>query len=227
MPHASHRPGPSRPALSGLRVIAFDFDGTVVDSMAGFGEIAGELIARARGVTEAEGRQAYRETSGLPFFQQLEQLYPGAPDNAGIADSFESRKLAGFFSQGYFPDTEPALTRLRAAGLRLAICSNNSQENIERFVARQGFTWDHALGFKPGFEKGPSHFDHLRALEQITKEQMLLVGDSLKDAEKARDYGISFVGRTGTFMRRDFEQAFPGVAVIDTLHELADILTKG
>jgi phosphoglycolate phosphatase-like HAD superfamily hydrolase len=213
-----------RPPLSNIRVIAFDFDGTVVDSMGGFGQIAGELLSQARGITEAEGRRLYRETSGLPFFQQLESLYPGAPDNPQIAETFESRKLAGFFSQPYFDDMAPALTILRAAGRRLAICSNNSQDNIESFVTRHDFTWDHVLGFKPDFEKGPSHFDHVRNQESISKAEMLLVGDSLKDAEKAQDYGIAFIGRTGTFTRTDFKQAFPGVPVIDTLAELPRLL---
>ena len=213
---------------TGIRIVAFDFDGTVVDSMGGFADLAGEILAREHGLSVDEGRRRYRDTSGLPFFLQLDELFPSHPDNPRLAAEFEARKLEGFFRQTWFPDVPDALSRLRAGGVITAVCSNNSEENVRTFVQRRraetGVTFDHVLGFRPGFQKGPPHFDHLLQVEGATRDQLLLVGDSLKDAEKAVSYGIGFVARTGTFGRADFEARFPGFPVVDTLAALPSLL---
>jgi phosphoglycolate phosphatase-like HAD superfamily hydrolase len=211
-----------------IRIVAFDFDGTVVDSMGGFADLASELLAREHGVTRAEGRGMYLRTSGLPFSEQLEELFPGDRRNRRLALEFEERKLAGFHARTYFPDVKPGLDFLRSLGLKLAVCSNNSQENVDTFVEAHreptGVTFDHVLGLRPGgFVKGRPHFDHLLAAEQATKDNLLLVGDSLKDVKKARAYGIRFLGRLGTFSNADFHLHFPGVPVVRSFHELRSL----
>ena len=207
-----------------IRVVAFDFDGTVVDSMGGFADLAAEILAREHGITRAEGRRLYISTSGLPFVEQLEELYPTDRRNRVLAMEFEERKLAGFHAQSYFSDVKPGLDFLRGLGLKLAVCSNNSQDNVDTFVEAHreptGVTFDHVLGLRPGgFCKGRPHFDHLLKVENIGKDNLLLVGDSLKDAQKARTYGIRFLGRLGTFTKADFHAQFPGLPVVRSFHE--------
>jgi len=36
---------------------------------------------------------------------------------------------------------------------------------------------------------------------------------------------VEFVGKLGTFTRRDFEREFPGVRTVDTISQLVEILT--
>jgi len=208
-----------------VRIVAFDFDGTVVDSMGGFADLASEILAREHGVTRAEGRGMYISTSGLPFSEQLEELFPGDRRNRRLALEFEERKLEGFYARTYFPDVKPGLDYLRSVGLKLAVCSNNSQENVDTFVERNrvatGVSFDHVLGLRPGgFVKGRAHFDYLLAQENVPREGLVLVGDSLKDAEKAQFYGIRFLGRLGTFSKADFHRAFPGLPVVRSFFEL-------
>lgn len=207
-----------------IRIVAFDFDGTVVDSMGGFAELASEILAREHGVTRSEGRGMYIQTSGLPFSEQLEELFPGDRRNRRLASEFEQRKLEGFYARTYFPDVKPGLDFLHSLGLKVAVCSNNSQENVDTFVERNrastGVAFDYVLGLRPGgFVKGRAHFDYLLAQEKVTKESLVLVGDSIKDAVKARDYGIRFLGRIGTFSKADFQKAFPGLPVVRSFFE--------
>jgi len=148
-------------------VCAFDVDGTLVDSMGTFADIAGALIARERGLERGRARQMYLDTSGLPFFQQLDLLFPGDPRNAALAGRFERDKLAGYFTRGYFSDAGSTIKALCAAGLKVAVCSNNTQENVSRFVAQNSVRFDHVLGFREGFSKGPEHFEHIRQREGL------------------------------------------------------------
>lgn len=205
-------------------VCIFDFDGTLVDTMHDFADIAADLIQRAHAIPLDRSRRMYLETSGIPFFQQLELLFPQSSSNADLADEFERRKLAGFISRDYFPDTMATVSALRAAGVRVMVCSNNFQENVERFVASHAVVFDQVLGFREGLAKGPQQFDLIRRQEGVTREQMVFVGDSLKDGEKAEEYGIHFIGKTGTFTAGKFRERFPGICIIDRLSELIGLL---
>lgn len=206
------------------QVWVFDFDGTLVDSMGAFAEIAADVLRAGYGLAYDVGRQRYLETSGIPFFQQLEVLFPGGQRNSLLADEFEQRKLDGFFSEPYFDDVVGALESLRAHGITTAVSSNNFQYNVDEFVARNPAPLDHVLGFREGFAKGRDHFRYLMEAEGVTADDIGFVGDSLKDGERALESGVAFIGRTGTFTRDRFLQHFPGLAVVDSLTELAPLI---
>ena len=58
----------------------FDFDGTLVDTMGGYADLAGGLIHEAfPEITAEKGRELYIRTSGIPFIQQMELIRPGKP----------------------------------------------------------------------------------------------------------------------------------------------------
>lgn len=211
--------------LKGSKTIcAFDFDGTLVDSMHGYAEIASELIGRQHGINREQARKMYYDTSGLPFFQQLEILFPGNPSNASIAEEYEQRKLDGFFALDFIRDAKPTIDALRSRKIKVAVCSNNFQDNVDRFVEHRSIEFDYVLGFREGFFKGKPHFDHVLAAENATLDEMVFVGDSLKDGDMAIDYGVGFVGKTGTFSQADFKQRFPEIQVVSSLSQLVDLL---
>lgn len=206
--------------LDGVRAVAFDLDGTIVDSMGAFARIAADVMAEYHRAdwTWAHGR--YLETSGIPFFQQLELIFPGNPANAATAEDFERRKLAGFFSEPLFPGVPETLAALRGRGIHTAVSSNNFQDVVEEFVRRRGLEFDLVLAFGGGLFKGEPHFRKILETWALAPNQLLYVGDSLSDGNRALASGIPFVGRTGTFDRQAFSKAFPGIRLIDEIPEL-------
>ena len=80
------------------------------------------------------------------------------------------------------------------------------------------------LGFKPGFAKGNEHFTHIEKTLGVKKEEMLFVGDSIKDGERAQNFGIDFVARTGVFTETDFTSTFPRAGVVSNFTELKKFL---
>ena len=74
------------------KVVVFDFDGTVVDSMDSFADIAADVMPRYYSISGEEAKRLYLETSGIPFFQQLEQLFPNNENNDKAAHDFEETK---------------------------------------------------------------------------------------------------------------------------------------
>ena len=207
--------------MARTKAYLFDFDGTLVDTMPGFADIAAGVIHRYHPEISFEyARQRYLETSGNPFFQQLEIIFPGHAANAEKAKLFEDTKIEGFFKSKFSDEVRDTINTLRAEGSIAGIASNNFQELIDRFVATGGLEFDIVLGFRQGFEKGPAHFDYVRQRFGLLKEDLTFVGDSLKDAEKAFAYGIGFVGICGTFKRPDFMKIREDIVTIDSMKEL-------
>jgi len=206
------------------RACAFDFDGTLVDTMWGYARIAGESMQKHLDLPYEEGHRRYLETSGIPFFQQLELIRPGHPANPRCAEEFEARKIEGLFLSPPDAPTLAGLARLRAAGIRVVVSSNNFQELVEEYLRRYpALVVDLALGFdRQGLEKGRPHFLRLEQAFALRTQEVLYCGDSLKDGERALAHGVPFVGRTGIFSQAQFLERFPGIETVDSILELAE-----
>ncbi len=203
------------------RAYLFDFDGTLVDTMDGFADIAGRVINEYHpGISFEEGRKNYLDTSGVPFAQQLEIMFPGDSKNSEKAAIFEETKKEGFFSQNFSEDVKYTINTLRENGCFAVVSSNNFQTLIDKFVNREGLVFDVVLGFRDGFQKGKDHFDFVREKFSLLKNEVTFTGDSLKDAEKAMSYGIDFIGLCGTFKREDFQKIDPNIVTINNLREV-------
>jgi phosphoglycolate phosphatase-like HAD superfamily hydrolase len=207
--------------MARTKAYLFDFDGTLVDTMGGFADIAARVINQFNPeISVKRARERYIETSGNPFFQQLEIITPGDPNNPEKARIFEDTKIEGFFKSTFTKDVRDTIDTLRAEGHIAGVASNNFQELIDKFVENEKLHFDIVLGFRKGFEKGPAHFDYVREKFNLSKEDLTFVGDSLKDAEKAFAYGIKFVGICGTFKRDDFLRYRNDIVTIESLKEL-------
>lgn len=198
----------------------FDFDGTLLDSMTAFRQIGGRVLARFYDLSETTGEELYRQTSGLPFVQQLATLFPEHPHNALAVDAFENEKRAYYHQAAPFPETRDALAALKRRGHFVAISSNNFQAMVEEMVDQLALPVDLVCGFQDGFGKGHAHFMRVQQASGAQPEQMLFVGDSLHDARLAKHCGIDFAGRAGTFANEEFVTHFPDLPVVASLLEL-------
>lgn len=211
--------------LQPKKIICFDFDGTLIDSMGRLTDIAEEAMVRFFGLNPTESRRLYTETSGLPFPQQLEKIFPQQAEKRALAAAlFAEKKRSGYMEEPLYPDTLATLRILRGRHYRVIISSNSEQELVTKLVSKLGLRPDLALGFEPPMEKGRPHFQHILKTFGVTESDLLFVGDSIKDGERAGENNVDFIGKAGTFSKADFEKAFPDAPVITTLAELTEIL---
>ena len=206
--------------LSTPVAVLFDLDGTLVDTMQTFADVAATILQDTHGIEWAAAREAYLATSGIPFFQQLQLIAPDDSRNSLAVEAFERRKVEATGDVGATEPTIVALRRLGMRGIRVAVSSNNFQDQVDKFVATCRAPFDLALGFGGGLAKGEPHFD--RACNQFacTRADIVFVGDSLADAALAVDAGVRFVGRLGTFSVDQFRAVVPHAALIDEIDEL-------
>jgi phosphoglycolate phosphatase-like HAD superfamily hydrolase len=202
-------------------VVMFDLDGTLIDTMGGFADLASELIhTHYDDVSVAQARTRYLETSGIPFRQQLEVIFPGDDRNDEVAATYEGRKPEITRDARLDRDATWMLRRLHEMGTRVVISSNSAQRFVDEFQRDAPLTFDLALGYGDGLAKGRPHVELVCCSFNVNPHEILFVGDSLKDGELAQRCGQRFVGRTGTFHRNDFTAEFPDAAVIDRISDL-------
>lgn len=224
------RPSPRHPTPgtpgTAVAAVLFDLDGTLIDTMGAFADVAARVMARWHGADVATARARYLETSGIPFRQQLEVIYPGHAANQHASDLFEHDKR-GCADRAVMDDrTIAGLRRLRAAGLGLIVSSNGAQHFVDDFARRADFAFDLVLGHDAatGLAKGRPHVERACARLGVGPERLLFCGDSIKDGELAHACGVAFVGRLGTFSSAAFRAWDPSAVVVDDVYALADLV---
>lgn len=209
-----------------VKLILFDFDGTLVDSVNLIADAYNEYAAGRKGLQlvpeDTEGRNALRAKGSREVLAYLGVRWYRLPfvRRAVRALIREKRKeLAAY--QGI----PHVLSELKKRGYSLAILSSSPSPTITSFIRRNRLAvFDHLVCDVPLFGKR-------RAIERIlgkteTKpSETIYVGDETRDVEAARAAGVAAVGVTwGANTRSTLEAA--GADVVDTPHELLTVLSK-
>lgn len=207
------------------KAIIFDFDGTIADSMPFLESIGVEMMMKYFSVSKEDATNRYRSTTGLPYEQQVKLNFPDHPKCEEAIEEFEQLKIDRIFDQQLFDDTEQTVRKLNEMGFDLFVSSSTFQPTIEEYFRRLGLLdqFRGILGYRPGFEKGADHFKHIHSEYNIEFDEMLFVGDSLKDYERSQGF-CKFIGIIGMFNETDFESKGYHGKLIHSLSEITDFV---
>jgi phosphoglycolate phosphatase len=207
------------------RAVIFDFDGTLADSMPFLQKIGVDIMMKHFGVSKEDATERYVSTTGLPYEHQIKMNFPDDPRNEAAIEEFEKLKIERIFEQELFPDTERTVRKLNKMGFDVFVSSSTFQPTIEEYFSRKGILdlFKAIIGYRPGFEKGADHFNHINSGYEIPFDEMVFVGDSLKDYERSKDF-CDFIGITGMFDSQSLQIAGHEGHKISKLSELPDII---
>ena len=206
--------------------IVFDLDGTLVDSMGDFTSLAAKIMNKHFDVSIDQATQWYLETSGKPFYYQLEHLFTDKVKIELAAIEFEEQTLEGYAEKDFFAEVGSVLQQLKSNGCLLFVSSNNHMENVVQKVKPLEHLFSLVLGYEEGFLKGHQHFERIQNEYGVGKENIVFVGDSLNDAKIAFENKIDFVAKLGTFSKSDFEALKLPVQFIDGVSDLVSVIGK-
>jgi phosphoglycolate phosphatase len=186
-----------------LRLVAFDFDGTLVDSHA-------TIVAAMIEAFEGRGRAApaapaVRDIIGLPLGPAVARLLPpGAPDQAEIAaigDNYRTAYAALTARRDHvdplFCGVREVLDLLDAAEILSGIVTSKSRRGLVRALASHDlvdrFVTLQTVDDGPG-KPHPFLLERAMAEAGASPESTLMIGDTTYDIETARNAGVEAIG---------------------------------
>ena len=208
-----------------LKAIVFDFDGTLADSMPFLEDIGVQMMMKYYDVTKEDATHRYRTTTGLPYEHQIKMNFPDHPENKVAIGEFEKMKIERIFEQSLFDDTETTLKEIKTKGISIFVSSSTFQPTITEYFRRKGLLdlFDEILGYRPGFEKGADHFNHIKETYGYREQDLVFVGDSLKDCERAKGH-TQFIALGGMFTQEDFNKTGHYGPFVTSLSQIPSLL---
>ena len=180
-----------------FKEIIFDFDGTIADSFGAMMEIFEE----------------HKEEFGFEKFGEKElKIYK----EQGVAELIKKRnisvwKILKILRMGKklmnqkiksvkpFEGMKEMLLKLKKKGLILGILSTNSEENIKEFLKKNKIEmFDYVVGKGSLFGK-TRVIKNILKTRKLNKDQVLYVGDEVRDIEACKKIGIKIAAVTWGF----------------------------
>jgi HAD superfamily hydrolase (TIGR01549 family) len=209
-------------------ILIFDLDGTLVDTMGEYEKIVLQIFQQYPDIDVAQIKKSYIETSGLPFFKQIDTMVPkmSQEEKDKINKEFETKKKGMFESITLEDDVFQTLSELKSRGYKLVISSSTDERLIKHALRQYHDLFDLMLGFRqPDFGKGKPHFEEAMNTFNVTEKDIVFIGDSLNDLRIAAKNNIDFIGKVGTFPEEAFRKEDTQVTLIKNLHELINKLS--
>jgi phosphoglycolate phosphatase len=206
-----------------LRLIVFDWDGTLMDSAAA---IVAAIQAASRDLTlPVPVDQKARHVIGLGLADALSYLFPElhAAGYEAVADRYRYHYLARDHEIPLFEGAREMLGELAAAGFLLAVATGKSRRGLDRALDATGLAsrFDATRCADEAFSK-PHPAMLLELMDELgaDAETTLMVGDTTHDLEMARNARVAPVAVTYGAHSRESLSACAPLACLDTVPAL-------
>lgn len=206
-------------------LVAFDFDGTLADSLPWFFGMLNDMADRHgfRKVSEAE-IEMLRHRSSREIVQYL-GVKPWRMPFMARDMRQRSAEAAAAGVIRLFPGIPDLLAALAAAGIVIAVVSSNSESTIRHVL---GPSADHVAHYACSASLfGKAHkFRQLSRRAGVPLQAMLSIGDEVRDIEAARSVGMATAAVTwGCAREGALREAGPD-AVFQSVEELKRALLR-
>lgn len=189
-----------------VKVVFFDLDGTLIDTMEDYADEAARIIEALGGPSYEEARRLYLETRGRPFDEQVALMgLRGAAASEAVRRFIEFKKRL-ISKVELDPVVARLLALLRSMGYRLVLSTNNECSVVSRLewarrlldavYCPEGYAW----------RKGAQHLWRAMAEYRVVPCQVLFVGDGRHDVEVYRRLGVRTHATRGLWVPGEAEK---------------------
>ena len=213
------------------KLVIFDLDGTLLDTIADLAESANYALKQLGYPTHDV--ETIRTFVGNGINKLLERALPSHEQTEENVIRMRSHFVPYYdvhnadLSNPY-PGIVSLLEDLQAKGIQIAVASNKYQEATVKLVKQYfpDIDFIEILGQREGINVKPDPtivFDILQKAD-VSKEDILYVGDSGVDMQTAINAGVDAIGVTWGFRPRAELENFQPMGLIDKAEELLEFI---
>ena len=209
------------------KLVIFDLDGTLLDTIADLAESANYALKQLGYPTHDV--ETIRTFVGNGINKLLERALPSHEQTEENVIRMRSHFVPYYDVHNadlsnQYPGIVSLLEDLQAKGIQIAVASNKYQEATVKLVKQYfpDIDFIEILGQREGINVKPDPtivFDILQKAD-VSKEDILYVGDSGVDMQTAINAGVDAVGVTWGFRPRAELESFQPMGLIDKAEEL-------
>lgn len=184
--------------VSKYKVVLFDLDGTLIDTSDGiFNSV--RYTEKMMGFFSVNDEQL-NYFVGPPPVQSYMKNYRVSEDVAREATKYHREYGAqyGIYEAKVYQGIPALLKTLKESGVKLGVCTLKRQDIAEKVLTYFSLLeyFDVVVGIDQGesLTKADTIDIALEALGETRKENAVLIGDSIYDAEGAKEAGVNFIG---------------------------------
>ena len=212
-----------------LKLIAFDYDGTLADSVTLCLENFDRVFAKYL------GEKAPPHEEILQYFGRNEPgvlgIYLGDRTPEAMADFCRiNRELHRKYCPDPIPGCRELLTELKKRGLILCIITGRSEETCRIALDELGLNgfFDHYQYGAPEKNDKAAQLRHLLDVYSLKPEEIAYVGDAVSDAQASREAGVQCFSAAwaSTAQIEALERINPGMLFFSPESLLDDILKR-
>ena len=217
-----------------FRGVAFDLDGTLMDTLPGIADSVNGLLAEAGLKALPRGQIELFVGDGAPtLIRRSLEAAGGTPDTASVPVLVAEygRRLAEMppGDDYVYPGVAETLSALRQAGLKIAVCTNKPELPAIAALAAVGID-RHVDAMVAGDtlpQRKPDAAPLLTVLSRlgVDPEQAAMVGDSANDIHTARAAGTAAVAVSYGYPRMPLDRLGADL-IIDRFADLPAALTR-
>ncbi len=221
-------------STSRFRGVIFDLDGTLLDTLEDIGNAANAVLAHHG--FPSHPILAYRQFVGEGIQVLMKRSLPSTHrDEATLQACLQTMKTEYVRNLNKtakpYPGIPEVLTKLKAAGLKLAVLSNKPDEFTGRCVTDffGNELFQVCFGLRPGVPRKPDPAGALEIAQswQTAPGNILYVGDSGTDMQTAMAAAMFPLGVLWGYRSREELLAHGAKAVIEKPDELLSFLGQG
>ncbi len=202
--------------------LIFDFDGTIADTLSAIirmiNEHAEEFHFKPLNDKDVEDLRGLSNSEIIKKYKIPLVKVPGLMIRSQKELHHRMHEVA------LFPGIRDLVLELKAKGFGLGILTSNSEENVRKLLRSRGldvFDFIHSESNFLGKNRALLHLLHKHGL---TRENVIYVGDEVRDIEACQKIPVDIIAVSWGFHRREFLGRHHPTHLVDSAEEIRAIL---
>lgn len=212
-----------------LKLVVFDWDGTLADSVSKITECKAYLAQKYGLVPPTE--ETVRDVLGTKFEEAMAKCFPTANKELleKICREFHELMQLEHYQATLFPNAKETISVLKKRGFKVAIATSKNRNEMEKAIKHNGLegVFDLVCCGKEHQEKpNAAMLQHIMSKFNFGEKECVMVGDTTTDIQFARNANVDVICVTFGAHTREKLKALSPSEFIENWTQFTGVLDK-